>query len=119
MFVNNVSLGVYAEAVQSAGYRDAKLRTLADTVPTVLGPRGEGLDLRFTGADGHEHKAGAVVMVSNDPYRLGRVLGCAPCANRSAASWRLAISRDARGSLGRGPRHRPHRDPRIHGVSDL
>jgi diacylglycerol kinase family enzyme len=75
VFVNNVSLGVYAEAVQSAGYRDAKLRTLADTVPTVLGPGGEGLDLRFTGADGREHKTGAVVMVSNDPYRLGRVLG--------------------------------------------
>ena len=75
VFVNNVSLGVYAEAVQSAGYRDAKLRTLADTVPTVLGPGGEGLDLRYTGADGREHKAGAVVMVSNDPYRLGRALG--------------------------------------------
>ena len=75
VFVNNVSLGVYAEAVQSAGYRDAKLRTLADTVPTVLGPGGEGLDLRFTGADGRDHKTGAVVMVSNDPYRLGRVLG--------------------------------------------
>jgi diacylglycerol kinase family enzyme len=75
VFVNNVSLGVYAEAVQSAGYRDAKLRTLADTVPTVLGPGGEGLDLRWNGADGREHKTGAVVMVSNDPYRLGRVLG--------------------------------------------
>jgi diacylglycerol kinase family enzyme len=75
VFVNNVSLGVYAEAVQSAGYRDAKLRTLADTVPTVLGPRGEALDLRFTGDDGRDHKTGAVVMVSNNPYRLGRVLG--------------------------------------------
>jgi diacylglycerol kinase family enzyme len=75
VFVNNVSLGVYAEAVQSAGYRDAKLRTLADTVPTVLGPGGEGLDLRFTGDDGREHKTGAVVMVSNNQYRLGRVLG--------------------------------------------
>jgi diacylglycerol kinase family enzyme len=75
VFVNNVSLGVYAEAVQKAGYRDAKLRTLADTVPTVLGPGGEGLDLRFTGADGHDHSTGAVVMVSNNPYRLGRMLG--------------------------------------------
>jgi diacylglycerol kinase family enzyme len=75
VFVNNVSLGVYAEAVQSSGYRDAKLRTLADTVPTVLGPSGQPLDLRFSGADGREHKTGAVVMVSNDPYRLGRVLG--------------------------------------------
>ena len=75
VFVNNVSLGVYAEAVQSAGYRDAKLRTLADTVPTVLGPGGEALDLRFTGADSRDRKTGAVVMVSNDRYRLGRVLG--------------------------------------------
>ncbi len=74
VFVNNVSLGVYAEAVQSAGYRDAKLRTIADTVPAVLGPGEEGLDLRWTGADGHDHGTGAVVLVSNDPYRLGRVL---------------------------------------------
>ena len=39
VFVNNVSLGVYAEAVQREGYRDAKLRTIAETMPTVLGPR--------------------------------------------------------------------------------
>jgi diacylglycerol kinase family enzyme len=75
VFVNNVSLGVYAEAVQSSGYRDAKLRTIAETMPTVLGPGGEGLDLRWTGADGRDHETGAVVLVSNDPYRLGRALG--------------------------------------------
>ena len=40
VFVNNVSLGLYAEAVQREGYRDAKLRTLLDTVPDVLGPGG-------------------------------------------------------------------------------
>ena len=74
VFVNNVSLGVYAEAVQREGYRDAKLRTIAQTMPTALGPGGEGLDLRFTGADGREHKTGAVVLVSNDPYRLGRAI---------------------------------------------
>ena len=38
VFVNNVSLGLYAEAVQREGYREAKLRTLLDTVPDVLGP---------------------------------------------------------------------------------
>ena len=74
VFVNNVSLGVYAEAVQRDGYRDAKLRTIADTIPMVLGPAGENLDLRWTGADGRDHKTGAVVLVSNDPYRLGRVI---------------------------------------------
>ena len=40
VFVNNVSLGLYAEAVQRDGYRDAKLRTLLDTVPDVIGPEG-------------------------------------------------------------------------------
>ena len=74
VFVNNVSLGVYAEAVQREGYRDAKLRTIAETMPAVLGPGGDALDLRFTGADGREHKTGAVVLVSNDPYRLGRAI---------------------------------------------
>src|SRR5438128_6874827 len=52
-FVNNVSLGLYAEAVQRSGYRDAKLRTLLDTVPELMGPDGTSLDLRFTGPDGH------------------------------------------------------------------
>ena len=75
VFVNNVSLGLYAEAVQRAGYRDAKLRTLLDTVPDVLGPEGEGLDLRWTGPDGHARRSGAVILVSNNAYRLGRVVG--------------------------------------------
>jgi diacylglycerol kinase family enzyme len=75
VFVNNVSLGVYAEAVQRDGYRDAKLRTLVDTVPTVLGPQGEGLDLHWVGPDGRRYEASAVVLVSNGRYRLGSVLG--------------------------------------------
>ena len=52
VFVNNVSLGLYAEAVQREGYRDAKLRTLLDTVPDMLGPGGSELDLRWTGPSG-------------------------------------------------------------------
>ena len=74
VFVNNASLGVYAEAVQREGYRDAKLRTIADTMPTVLGPDGDTLDLRFSGDDGRERKTSAVVLVSNNPYRLGRAI---------------------------------------------
>ena len=38
VFVNNVSLGLYAEAVQREGYRDAKIRTLLDTVPDMSAP---------------------------------------------------------------------------------
>ena len=75
VFVNNVSLGLYAEAVQQEGYRDAKLRTLLDTVPDVLGPDGDQLDLRWTGPSGHAHQGGAAVLVSNNRYRLGRAVG--------------------------------------------
>ena len=75
VFVNNVSLGLYAEAVQREGYRDAKIRTLLDTVPDVLGPRGGELDMRWRGPGGHEHRGGAAVLVSNNRYRLGRAVG--------------------------------------------
>ena len=75
VFVNNVSLGVYAEAVQRPGYREAKLRTLLDTVPDVLGDAGEARDMSWRGPDGDEHHAVAVILVSNNRYRLGRATG--------------------------------------------
>ncbi len=75
VFVNNVSLGVYAEAVQREGYRDAKIRTLLDTVPDMLGPGGSERDLRWTSPSGDLHHAGAMVLVSNNRYRLGRAVG--------------------------------------------
>ena len=75
VFVNNVSLGLYADAVQRTGYRDAKLRTLLDTVPEVLGPDGTGLGLRWTGPGGHQPASGAAILVSNNRYRLGRAVG--------------------------------------------
>ncbi len=75
VFVNNVSLGLYAEAVQREGYREAKMRTILATVPDLLGPDGEGLDLRWTGPGGHRHSSGAAILVSNNRYRLGRAVG--------------------------------------------
>jgi diacylglycerol kinase family enzyme len=75
VFVNNVSLGVYAEAVQNSSYRDAKLRTILDTVPTVLGPQSTPLNLNWVSPDGRRRETSAVVLVSNDPYRLGRAVG--------------------------------------------
>ena len=46
VFLNNVSLGIYAEAVRKSVYRAAKVRTLVDTAHAVLGPGTEvpGLD---------------------------------------------------------------------------
>lgn len=75
VFVNNVSIGLYAEAVQREEYRDAKLRTILDTLPEALGPEGSGRDLRWAGPGGREHSSGAVILISNNRYRLGRAVG--------------------------------------------
>jgi diacylglycerol kinase-like protein len=75
VFVNNVSLGLYAEAVQRDEYRDAKLRTILNTVPEALGPDGAGLDLAWTGPGGEEERSGAALLISNNRYRLGRAVG--------------------------------------------
>ena len=75
VFVNNVSIGLYAEAVQREGYREAKLRTILDTLPEVVGPEGKGPRMRWTGPDGHEDSSGVAILVSNNRYRLGRLVG--------------------------------------------
>jgi diacylglycerol kinase family enzyme len=75
VFVNNVSLGLYAEAVQRHGYRDAKIRTILETVPDALGPDGKPLDLQWTGPDGAPHESAATILVSNNRYRLGTLVG--------------------------------------------
>jgi diacylglycerol kinase family enzyme len=73
VFVNNVSLGLYADAVQRPGYRAAKLHTLLDTVPDVLGPGAEVPTLRWRSAAGEE--SAVAILVSNNAYRLGHALG--------------------------------------------
>ncbi len=66
VFVNNVSLGVYAQIVASDEYRDAKLRTAARMLPTLLGPDAppSGLHARM--------QSGAVVDESASRDRLER-----------------------------------------------
>jgi diacylglycerol kinase family enzyme len=76
VFVNNVSLGLYAEAVQHAGYRDAKLRTVLDTMPDFGGSSGGKHQLVYSApADAGERVEPIVVMVSNNSYRLRKVVG--------------------------------------------
>ena len=38
LFLNNVSLGIYGDAVQQSAYRDAKVRTLLETARQVVSP---------------------------------------------------------------------------------
>lgn len=68
VFVNNVSLGLYATIVQSPEYRDAKRETTLAELPEMLGPGSEPFDLRFTTADGEAQRGAHVIQVSNGPY---------------------------------------------------
>jgi len=71
VFLNNVSLGIYAEAIRDAGYRDAKLRTLLETARPVLGPATEISALKVVDDLRVDHGDPAIVLVSNNPYALG------------------------------------------------
>ncbi len=70
LFLNNVSLGVYADAVRHPAYRDAKLRTLLETANAGLTSPGELPSLRVVDDRGEGHPQPAVVLVSNNPYAL-------------------------------------------------
>jgi diacylglycerol kinase family enzyme len=71
-FVNNVSLGLYAEIIRSPAYRDAKLDTTVSALPRLLGPGSAPFDLRFTDPAGKRHTGAHLVQVSNNRY--GRTL---------------------------------------------
>ena len=71
MFLNNVCLGVYGEAVRDQAYRDAKLRTLIETANAVRTATTEPAPLSIVDARGREHPDPAVVIVSNNPYAIG------------------------------------------------
>ena len=75
VFVNNVSLGVYASIVQSDHYRDDKLGTTLRMLPELLGPEAEPFDLRFAAPGGDDNATADLLMVSNGPYRLDRLFG--------------------------------------------
>ena len=72
LFLNNVSLGIYGDAVRSPAYRDAKVRTLLETAVEVMGPSAKAPALDLTDDLGHEHRHPAIVLVSNNPYALDR-----------------------------------------------
>jgi diacylglycerol kinase-like protein len=75
VFVNNVSIGLYADAVQQPGYREAKLRTLLEVAPTEFGELGDGTALHWVGPDGAAGHDALALLVSNNVYRLGAAIG--------------------------------------------
>jgi diacylglycerol kinase family enzyme len=72
LFLNNVSLGIYGDAVARPEYRDAKTRALLATVKSVAGPGGATPEGSVVDDRGDEHRAPGAVLVSNNPYALHR-----------------------------------------------
>lgn len=70
VYVNNVSLGIYGDAVRRPTYRDAKVRTLLLTAEEVLGPSAGVPKVHIVDDLGREHIGPAVLLVSNNPYAL-------------------------------------------------
>ena len=87
VFVNNVSLGLYAEAVQTHRLPRREAAHAPRHRARRARARGQRLDLRWTGPGGHEHHSGAAILVSNNRYRLGHGgrLRHAPADRRRAA----------------------------------
>jgi diacylglycerol kinase family enzyme len=70
LFLNNVSLGIYGDAVRQPAYRQAKARTLLATASEVLGSTAPAPPLEVLDDLGEAHSHPAVVLVSNNPYAL-------------------------------------------------
>ena len=107
-FLNNVSFGVYAEAVHRDEYRENKERTIAEVMREMRAGEDSGTAIRFTTPDGEQAERTAMTMVSNNPY----VFSGAPDYGRRLRldSGMLGISAAgegtaADGSAGSGVRH--------------
>jgi diacylglycerol kinase family enzyme len=92
-FVNNASLGVYAKVVQSPEYRDAKLKTAMDMLPSLLGPAGTPMDLRFAGPGEVRYPTAQMILVSNNPYQLIHAGGRGSRERMDTGSLGIAVAR--------------------------
>lgn len=71
VFVNNVSLGLYAALLGSRHYRRSKVRAALEELPDMLGPDSAPLPLSFRTPDAEPRSGAHALLVSNNPYRLG------------------------------------------------
>jgi hypothetical protein len=88
VFVNNVSLGVYGEAVKRPQYRNAKLRTLLATVPDAVAPDRQGEPLRWTDPEGSSSRV--------------RKVACKSWSRTTATGWATLRNRECGRTLRRG-----------------
>ncbi|MEJ7840962.1 MAG: diacylglycerol kinase family protein [Rubrobacter sp.] len=72
LFINNVSLGVYAEMLGDPGYRGDKLRVAQTKLQAVFSDPGLRRALRIMPPDGAPLESVVAVVVSNNPYEFSR-----------------------------------------------
>jgi len=68
-FLNNVSFGVYAQAVHQDRYRENKQATLLDTTRSAAADPEAQAALRYGTPDGRTHQRAPLLLVSNNVYR--------------------------------------------------
>jgi diacylglycerol kinase family enzyme len=73
MFLNNVSLGAYADMVADPRYRAAKLATAHTVLPAALRGEQELLRVDLRDAEGREHPDVLVLLVAANSYELNGV----------------------------------------------
>lgn len=119
LFVNNVSMGVYATIVQEDSYRDAKVETSKELLPKMLGAQNEPFDLQFTDDHGAPVDGAFVILVSNNPYVLGPKLDVSQ--RRSLTTGQLGVfavnartGKEAATLVARSTFGVMNRDPRVH-----
>lgn len=67
-FMNNVSIGIYAEAVHREEYRENKERTTTEVVGEMSKSTQPGVPLRFEGPAGERADHTALTIISTNPY---------------------------------------------------
>ena len=72
LFINNVSLGVYAEMLGDPGYRGDKLRVAQTKLRAAFSDPTLRRALRVTPPDGAPLESVVAVVVSNNPYEFSR-----------------------------------------------
>ncbi len=85
VFVNNAAMGVYGAVVQSADYRDNKVRTTIRMLPGLIGPDAASFDLRFQVPD----RRGSPARSCSSSRTTPTASACGRNARREVASTRV------------------------------
>lgn len=70
IFLNNVSFGVYAQAVHREGYREQKEATIAQVLAEAAGEPEAQASIRYATPDGERHERAPLLLISNNRYQM-------------------------------------------------